>query len=85
MILTLKVSSAAMNYQDGLLEEKDLRHSQKRNGIVKLPSVLAYLGYCFNCGTHLAGPVFELSDYVDWTEDEGVRPFTSMFFVFSLY
>ncbi|CAM6081531.1 unnamed protein product [Calypogeia fissa] len=72
MVLTLKVTAAAMNYQDGLIKEEDLRDSQKRNRLVKLPSALAYLGYCFNCGTHLAGPVYELKDYLDWTDDKGL-------------
>lgn len=84
MILTLKVTSAAMNYQDGLIKEEELRDSQKRNRIVKLPSVLAYLGYCLNCGTHLAGPVYEISDYMDWTQDEGVRRYFDVFCAFTI-
>lgn len=73
MVVTLKVTSAAFNYQDGLIEdEKNLRASQRSYRLSKLPSFLAFLGYCFNCGTHLAGPVFELKDYMDWTENEGV-------------
>lgn len=74
MVVTLKVTSAAFNYQDGLIEdEKNLRASQRSYRLSKLPSFLAFLGYCFNCGTHLAGPVFELKDYMDWTENEGVN------------
>jgi len=73
MVVTLKVTSAAFNYQDGLIEdEKNLRASQRSYRLSKLPSFLAFLGYCFNCGTHLAGPVFELKDYMDWTENEGL-------------
>ena len=73
MVLVLKVISASMNYHDGLIEkEEELRTSQKGNRIKNLPSLVQYLGYCFNCGTHLAGPVYEFNDYIDWAEDKGV-------------
>lgn len=73
MVLTLKVTSAAFNYQDGLIDdEKELREAQKKYRLEKLPSFIAYLGYCFNCGTHLVGPVFELRDYMDWSENKGL-------------
>lgn len=73
MVLTLKVVSSAINYQDGLLKEEDLRPAQKKYRVVRLPSVDEYVGFCFCCGTHLAGPVYEIRDYLDWTADEGVR------------
>lgn len=73
MVLILKVISASMNYQDGLIrKEEDLRDSQKKNRVKSLPSLVQYLGYCFNCGTHLAGPVYEFNDYIDWAEDKGL-------------
>ncbi|MCO5595718.1 hypothetical protein L7F22_049764 [Adiantum nelumboides] len=72
MVLTLKVVSAAINYQDGLLKEEDLRPAQKENRLVVLPSVAEYVGYCLCCGTHLAGPVYEMKDYLDWTADKGL-------------
>lgn len=73
MVLTLKVTSAAFNYQDGVIEdETSLLNSQKKYRLKALPSFLAYLGYCFNCGTHLVGPVFELRDYMDWTNNHGL-------------
>lgn len=78
MVLTLKVISASMSYQDGLVKKEDLRVSQKKNRLKELPSLVQYLGYCLNCGTHLAGPVYEIRDYIDWTEDKGVL---SKFFI----
>lgn len=73
MVLTLKVISASMSYEDGVIKkEESLRVSQKKNRLMKLPSLVQYLGYCLNCGTHLAGPVYEIKDYIDWTEDKGV-------------
>ncbi len=73
MVLTLKVTSAAINYQDGLIKDEDsLRSAQKTYRLKELPSPIAFAGYCLNCGTHLAGPVYEIKDYMDWTEDKGV-------------
>ncbi|MED6131286.1 Lysophosphatidylcholine acyltransferase 1 [Stylosanthes scabra] len=72
MVLTLKVISCAFNYNDGLLKEERLRESQKKNRLVKLPSLIEYIGYCLCCGTHFAGPVYEMKDYLDWAEGKGL-------------
>ncbi|KAE8685634.1 Lysophospholipid acyltransferase 1 [Hibiscus syriacus] len=72
MVLTLKVISCAINYNDGLLKEEDLREAQKKNRLIKLPSLIEYLGYCLCCGSHFAGPVFEMKDYLEWTEGNGI-------------
>nr|KJB68443.1 hypothetical protein B456_010G246400 [Gossypium raimondii] len=72
MVLTLKVISCAMNYNDGLLKEEDLREAQKKNRLIKLPSLIEYFGYCLCCGSHFAGPVYEMKDYLDWTEGKGI-------------
>ncbi|KAL8200888.1 hypothetical protein R6Q57_012227 [Mikania cordata] len=72
MVITLKVISCAINYNDGLLKEIRLRESQKKNRLVKLPSFVEFLGYCLCCGSHFAGPVFEMKDYLDWTEEKGI-------------
>ncbi|KAJ8538656.1 hypothetical protein K7X08_029952 [Anisodus acutangulus] len=72
MVVTLKIISCVINYQDGLLEEEDLREAQKKNCLLKLPSLLEYFGYCLCCGSHFAGPVYEMKDYLDWTERNGI-------------
>ncbi|EXC34122.1 hypothetical protein L484_010580 [Morus notabilis] len=72
MVLTLKVISCAINYNDGLLKEEDLREAQKKNRLVKLPSLIEYFGYCLCSGSHFAGPVYETKDYLDWTEGKGI-------------
>ncbi|KAG8498966.1 hypothetical protein CXB51_005373 [Gossypium anomalum] len=72
MVLTLKVISSAINYNDGLLKEEDLREAQKKYRLVKLPSLIEYFGYCLCCGSHFAGPVFEIKDYLEWTEGKGI-------------
>ncbi|XP_071723550.1 LOW QUALITY PROTEIN: lysophospholipid acyltransferase 1-like [Rutidosis leptorrhynchoides] len=72
MVLTLKVISCSMNYNDGLLKEEGLREPQKKNRLIKMPSLLEYIGYCLCCGSHFAGPVYEMKDYLDWTEGTGI-------------
>lgn len=72
MVLTLKVISCAINYNDGLLKEEGLREAQKKNRLTELPSLIEYFGYCLCCGSHFAGPVFEIKDYLDWTEGKGI-------------
>lgn len=72
MVITLKIISAVINYNDGLLKEENLRESQKKNRLIKLPSLLEYFGYCLCCGSHFAGPVYEMKDYLDWIERKGI-------------
>lgn len=72
MVLTLKVISCAINYSDGILKEEGLREAQKKYRLTKLPSLIEYFGYCLCCGSHFAGPVYEMKDYLEWTERKGV-------------
>ncbi|KAF8412326.1 hypothetical protein HHK36_000287 [Tetracentron sinense] len=72
MVLTLKVISCAINYNDGLLKEEGLREAQKKNRLLQLPSLIEYFGYCLCCGSHFAGPVYEMKDYFEWTERKGI-------------
>ncbi|KAF9689385.1 hypothetical protein SADUNF_Sadunf01G0086800 [Salix dunnii] len=72
MVLTLKVISCSMSYNDGLLKEEELRETQKKNRLIELPSFIEYVGYCLCCGSHFAGPVFEIKDYLEWTERKGI-------------
>ncbi|XP_004515799.1 lysophospholipid acyltransferase 1 [Cicer arietinum] len=72
MVLTLKVISCAINYNDGMLKEDGLREAQKKNRLIQLPTLIEYVGYCLCCGSHFAGPVFEMKDYLDWTEEKGI-------------
>ncbi|XP_038970617.1 lysophospholipid acyltransferase 1-like [Phoenix dactylifera] len=72
MVLTLKVISCAINYSDGLLKEEGLRDAQKQYRLIHCPSIIEYIGYCLCCGSHHAGPVYEIKDYLDWTEDKGI-------------
>ncbi|XP_009113025.1 lysophospholipid acyltransferase 2 [Brassica rapa] len=77
MVLTLKVISCSINYNDGMLKEEGLREAQKKNRLVRMPSLIEYFGYCLCCGSHFAGPVFEMKDYLEWTEGKGIWAVTS--------
>ncbi|XP_077234671.1 lysophospholipid acyltransferase 1-like [Tasmannia lanceolata] len=72
MVLTLKVISCSINYNDGLLKEEGLREAQKKNRLLRRPSLIEYFGYCLCCGSHFAGPVYEMKDYLEWTEKKGM-------------
>ncbi|GFQ03281.1 lysophospholipid acyltransferase 1 [Phtheirospermum japonicum] len=72
MVITLKIIWCVINYNDGLLKEDDLHEAQKKNRLIKLPSLLEYMGYCLCCGSHFAGPVYEMKDYLEWTESRGI-------------
>ncbi|KAL1547586.1 Lysophosphatidylcholine acyltransferase 1 [Salvia divinorum] len=72
MVITLKIISCVINYNDGILKEDDLREAQKKNRLLKMPSLLEYFGYCLCCGSHFAGPVYEMKDYIEWTERKGI-------------
>ncbi|KAK7319220.1 hypothetical protein RJT34_03938 [Clitoria ternatea] len=68
-----KVISCAVNYNDGLLKEEGLCDAQKNYHLIKLPSLIEYVGYCLCCGTHFAGPVYEMKEYLDWAEGKGQK------------
>ena len=68
MVLTLKVILCSINYIDGLLKEEGLSKAQIKNRLFHCPSVIEYFGYYLWCGSHCAGPVYEMKDYLDWIE-----------------
>ncbi|KAI0499465.1 hypothetical protein KFK09_020368 [Dendrobium nobile] len=57
---------------DGLLKDESLTESQKKNRLVHRPTAIEYIGYCLCCGSHFAGPVYEMKEYLEWTEGEGI-------------
>ena len=86
MVLTLKVISCAMNYSDGLLkEEEGLRDAQKKYRLAKCPSLVEYFGYCLCCGSHFAGPVYEMKDYLEWTERKGVSSLRTLLVGYAMF
>mmetsp|Transcript_19134 Transcript_19134/g.57764 ORF Transcript_19134/g.57764 Transcript_19134/m.57764 type:complete len:484 (-) Transcript_19134:1770-3221(-) len=72
MVLTLKLISLAVCYQDGLKPEQELSPYQQTHKLTKLPTPLETVSYLFSAGNLLAGPFFEVSDYMQWISHEGV-------------
>ncbi|CAI7840224.1 unnamed protein product, partial [Closterium sp. NIES-54] len=76
MILVLKVTSVAYDYQDGGKprkpeDAKTAAISDAPKPIVAMPSLLQFLGYTFCCGLHFAGPFYDFSAYNDWINRKG--------------
>ncbi|KAJ0410699.1 hypothetical protein ATCC90586_008284 [Pythium insidiosum] len=75
MILTLKLSSIAINYSDGALPKEKMTPTMLKNHLQAIPPVLPYLSYAFFFPTFLAGPAFEYPDYIRWIKEVRVAPF----------
>ncbi|KAK9825653.1 hypothetical protein WJX81_005648 [Elliptochloris bilobata] len=71
MVATLKLISTAVCYQDGLASPEELKPYQRAHRLERLPSPLEGLSYLFAGGNLLAGPHFELSDYLAFVERRG--------------
>ncbi|GLD92710.1 hypothetical protein PINS_up001289 [Pythium insidiosum] len=74
MILTLKLSSIAINYSDGALPQEKMTPTMVKNHLQAIPPVLPYLSYAFFFPTFLAGPAFEYPDYIRWIKEVRVAP-----------
>lgn len=80
MILTLKLVSVAMCYQDGACSDKSRLHPYGLSKMITTcPSILEYFSYLFAAGNLLSGPTFEAKDYFDYINrvgdwDEKHRP-----------
>ena len=80
MLLTIKLTSLAFNVQDGALEKECAAKDGENNNNSKVlqrraavslpapPSLLQFLGYVYNFGTFMAGPAFEMREYLNGTE-----------------
>ncbi|CAK0783622.1 hypothetical protein CVIRNUC_006821 [Coccomyxa viridis] len=71
MVLALKLITAGVSYQDGLKKPEELSPYQQRHRLTKMPSPLEWLSFTFASGNLLAGPYFELSDYLDFINRKG--------------
>ncbi|KAK9810978.1 hypothetical protein WJX73_003119 [Symbiochloris irregularis] len=71
MVLTLKLISLASCYQDGLRKDEELTEYQRKMKLERMPSLLEYLSYVFASGNLLAGPNFEMADYLKFIEGRG--------------
>ncbi|RLN74477.1 hypothetical protein BBJ28_00007302 [Nothophytophthora sp. Chile5] len=72
MLLVIKLTSFAYNYYDGVVDKtaekkgKELSARQKL-AISEIPSLVEFFGYVYSFTTFLAGPAFEIREYLDVT------------------
>lgn len=71
MVLTLKLVSIAMCFQDGARDDAAMREYARGNRLTVLPSLLEYFSYLFAAGNLLAGPFFESSEYFHFVNRTG--------------
>ncbi|RLN59766.1 hypothetical protein BBJ28_00003690 [Nothophytophthora sp. Chile5] len=88
MILTLKLSSVAINYSDGGIPREKKTPTMLKNELQEIPALLpSYdrelpLGFIFFFPTYLAGPAFEYKDYLYWMKEiRGLSPGYYLFFL----
>ena len=78
MMLTLRLISIAMDYQDGARSKgRSTKKTAEEEGrgkrvITALPPVLEYSGYLGAIGAVLVGPHFFFHDYLDYANSTGV-------------
>ncbi len=75
MMLTLRLISIAMDYQDGATKKGAKAGKQQKNerrATTELPPVLEYCGYLGAIGAVLVGPHFFFHDYLDYANSTGV-------------
>lgn len=80
MLLVIKLTSFAYNYYDGVVDKtfekkgaemspgkKRVYLERQKLAIDKIPSLLEFFGYVYSFTTFLAGPAFEIREYLDVT------------------
>lgn len=73
MVLVLKVTACAMNYEDAATTDlAEMSEFQKRRHIKELPNVLDYASWLMFPCTLVSGPAIEFRDYSDWLHKRGV-------------
>lgn len=73
MVLTLKVTACAMNYQDGATTPaSEMSEFQHRRHLKTLPNPIDYASWLMFPCTLVSGPAVEFRDYSDWLRGKGV-------------
>lgn len=74
MVLTLKLVSCAMDYQDGALpaDSQQAKHRMYASRINVVPSLLEFLGFVFFSPAVLVGPIFDFKSYREYCNQENV-------------
>ena len=68
MLIVIKLSSFAYNYYDGVVDKNQSTSKvydiRRKYAINRIPSLLEYFGYVYCFTTFLAGPAFEIREYL---------------------
>eukprot|EP01114_Cavostelium_apophysatum_P011080 TRINITY_DN2525_c0_g1_i1.p1 TRINITY_DN2525_c0_g1~~TRINITY_DN2525_c0_g1_i1.p1 ORF type:complete len:471 (+),score=106.65 TRINITY_DN2525_c0_g1_i1:139-1551(+) len=67
MLLTLKLTTMAVDYYDGTKKE-ELKGYAKLMAVNRLPNILEFYGYVYFFAGLLAGPAFNLKEYLDFVD-----------------
>ncbi|KAL9654984.1 hypothetical protein ABK040_008772 [Willaertia magna] len=80
MLMTLKIISVPLNVRDGYRLKKKINGSDDRMlkehemlAIDNIPNILDYFGYLFYYPTVLAGPVFNIKEYLVYTYNDNTK------------
>ena len=72
MVLTLKVTSSAMNFEDYGLDDAEKSSFMKRHELAEAPKTLEYLAWCMFPCTLVSGPTVEFKTFRMWLREEGI-------------
>ena len=72
MVLTLKVTSSAMNFEDYGLDDAEKSSFMKRHELAEAPKTLEYLAWCIFPCTLVSGPTVEFKTFRMWLREEGI-------------
>jgi lysophospholipid acyltransferase len=68
MVLIMKLTAFCWNVQDGRLPQEELAEFQRERALIRIPSLLDYIGYVLFFPSLFAGPAFDFVDYRRWLE-----------------
>jgi len=68
MLLTLKMTTFALDYYDGQSSEEKMKPYAKIMHIKKIPTILEFFGYVYFFPGFLAGPAFNIREYLEYID-----------------
>ena len=72
MVLSLKLTSCAMNFEDYRLEDAEKSPFMKKHELSEAPKTLEYLAWCMFPCTLVSGPTLEFKTFRMWLHEEGI-------------
>jgi len=72
MVLCLKTTSCAMNFEDYELKDEEKSSFMKEHELSEAPKTLEYLAWCMFPCTLVSGPTLEFKTFRMWLREEGI-------------